>query len=149
MTVRAVGVILVPRKLLSTTLVTLALAATGLSVTTPAEAAWTRPGDLVKYRLCKVSADGGDTWVFTSRVRRYYATPDARAGLTVLNGQRQVARWRTGWLDRGEVELSRVRVERSPKVRVVISEEAGDRGSDTGTTAQARVVDPRTVRRCG
>lgn len=142
--------ILVPRKLLSTTLVSLAMATTSLAVTTPAaDAAWSRPADLVKYRLCKTTVDRGDTWVFTSRVRRYHATPDARAAISALSGNRRVAHWRTGWLDRGEVEISRVRVPTSPQVRIVIEEEAGDRDSDIGTTAQATTVDPRDVRRCG
>ena len=150
MTVADRGGDLVPRSSVSTLLVSLALAASGLAVTSPAaEAAWSRPGDLVKYRVCKTSVDGGDAWALTSRVRRYYRTPDARAGIEVQRGSRTVARWGSGWLDRGEVRVSTVRVAKSPKVRVYVWQEAGDRDAVTGTAAEARVLRPSRIRRCG
>jgi hypothetical protein len=138
-----------PRSALTTVLVALALAVSTLGVTsTAAEAAWSRPGELVKYRVCR--ADGpGDTWVFTSRVRKYFRTPDARASLSAYADDERVARWRTGWLDRGEVRISRVRVTRSPGVRVVVSQEAGDRDSAIGTSAESTVLRPRRIQRCG
>lgn len=139
-----------PRSSVSTLLVSLALAASGLAVTSPvAEAAWSRPGDLVKYRICKTSVDDGDAWAFTSRVRRYHRTPDARAGLEVVRGSRTVARWGSGWLDRREVRVSTVRVAKSPTVRVRVWQEAGDQESVTGSAAEARVLRPGRIRRCG
>ena len=139
-----------PRSFLSTSLVSLALAASGLAVAAPAaDAAWSRPGELVKYRVCKDTVDGGDTWAITSRVRRYYRTPDARAGLEVRTGSRTEARRGSGWLDRGEVWVSTVRVARSPRVRVVVWQEAGDRDSVIGTAAEAVELRPQRIRRCG
>jgi hypothetical protein len=82
-------------------------------------------------------------------VRRYARTPDARASLSAHSGTERVARWRTGWLDRGEVEISRLRVEKSPKVRVVITTEAGDRDSDIGTASEAVLLKPKRIKRCG
>lgn len=149
MTGGPVGGDFMPRSALTTVLVALALAASTLGVTTTAaQAAWSRPGELVKYRVCR--ADGpGNTWVLTSRVRKYYRTPDARASLAAYAADERVARWRTGWLDRGEVQISRVRVRRSPEVRVVVTQEAGDRESDIGTTAESLVLKPRRIQRCG
>ncbi len=137
-----------PRSVLTTALLALALAAPTAAVTSaPAEAAWSRPGDLVKFRVCKTRV--GDTWAFRSRVRKYARTPDARASLAAYAGDERVARWRTGWLEAGEVEISRVRVARSPELRVYVSQEAGDRDSDIGTTREAMVLDPRRIRKCG
>lgn len=137
-----------PRPVLTTALVAFALAASTLVITpSTAQAAWSRPGDLVKYRVCKTAA--GDQWVLTSRVRRYARTPDARASLSARAGDERVARWRTGWLDRGEVEISRVRVERSPKVRVLVTTEAGDRDSDIGTASESVLLTTKRIKRCG
>ena len=86
-----------PRSVLTTVLTTglvaLALAASTLVVApTAAQAAWSRPGDLVKYRVCKTGA--GDHWILTSRVRKYWRTPDARASLSAWSGGRASA---TAW----------------------------------------------------
>ncbi len=138
------------RTTLSSLLLSCALALTGLAATAPAaDAAWSRPADLVKYRVCKDSVDQGTRWAFTTRVRRYYRTPDARASISAFSGSRQVARWDSGWLDRGEVQISTVRVKKSPKVRVYVQTEAGDLSSDTGTSAEGIVLKPRKIRRCG
>ncbi len=155
----AVGVILVPRssrprtslsRVVSTTVLSLALATTGLAATTSAaEAAWSRPGDLVKYRVCRDTTASGDHWVFTSRVLRYHRTPDARASISVHTGNRRVARWRTGWLDRGAAEVATVRARKAPGVRVVLTMEAGDRDSDIGTASEGYVLRPSAIRRCG
>ncbi|MFD1946589.1 hypothetical protein [Nocardioides aestuarii] len=137
-----------PRTVLTTVLVALALAASTPAVTpTAAQAAWSRPVDQVSYRLCKTGA--GDHWVLKSRVRKYWRTPDARASLSAWSGHERVARWRTGWLDRGEIEISKVRVAKSPRVRVAIATEAGDRDSDIGTSSEAALLRPRRIKRCG
>ncbi len=150
MTGGLVGGELMPRPNLSTSLVALLLAASSLAVTsTAAEAAWTRPGDLVKYRVCKANDPGSDVWVFRSRVRKHFRTPDARASFSAYSGNQRVALWRTGWLDRGEVEVALVRVRKSSGVRVYISQEAGDRESSIGTSLEAVALKPGRVRRCG
>lgn len=137
-----------PRSVLTTVLVALALAASTLAIApTAAQAAWSRPGDLVKYRVCKTG--GGDHWVLRSRVRKYWRTPDARASLSAYAGNERVGRWRSGWLERGEVEISRVRVAKSPKVRVVVTTEAGDRDSDIGTASESMMLKPKRIKRCG
>ena len=136
-----------PRSSPTTALVALALAASTLvAAPTAAQAAWSRPSEIVKYRVCKTGS--GDQWVLTSRVRRYWRTPDARASLAAYAGDERVARRRTGWLDQGEVEVSRVRVTRSPKVRVYVTTEAGDRESDIGTTRESVLLEPRRIKRC-
>lgn len=127
-----------------------ALVAVGaLTVTAaPASAAWSRPGDLVKFRICRAPADGGDQWRFVSKVRRYAETPDARAGLRIYSGNEKVARWRTGWLDEGETQILRIRVEKSRKVRVEVWQEAGDLDSNIGTAWEMIVIKPKRIRRC-
>ena len=42
-----------------------------------------------------------------------------------------------------------MRVAKSPKVRVYVWQEAGDRDAVTGTAAEARVLRPSRIRRCG
>lgn len=148
MTGASVGVMHMPRKPVATALTTCALLVSGLMLSAPAGAEWSQPGDLTKYRLCRASADGGDTWRFVSKVRKYAATPDARAGINVFSGNERVAHWSSGWLKRGEVQVSVVRVTKSPKVRVYIAERAGDRDSAIGTALQSTMLKPRRIRRC-
>jgi hypothetical protein len=148
MTGAPVGVMHMPRNLVTTVLATFALIAGGLVLAAPAQAEWSRPGDLTKYRLCRASADGGDAWRFVSKVRKYAGTPDARAGIRVHSGSDGVARWSSGWLKKGEVEISVVRVKKSRKVRVWIWEEAGDLDSPIGTAAQGTVIRPKRIRHC-
>lgn len=126
------------------------LAAGGLTMTAaPASAAWSRPGDLVKYRLCRASVDGGDQWRFVSKVRRHAETPDARAGLRIYSGNDKIAHWRTGWLDESETQILRIRIQKSPKVRLEVWQEAGDLDSNIGTAWELTVIKPRRIRRCG
>lgn len=137
-----------PRHLVTTVMATFALIVGGLVLATPADAEWSRPGQLTKYRICRAPANDGDAWRFVSKVRKYAATPDARAGIVVDAGSNTLARWSSGWLEKGEVEISRLRVKKSPKVRVTIWEEAGDLDSSTGTASQARVLVPKKIRHC-
>lgn len=137
-----------PRQFFATVLATFALLVGSLVLSAPAGAEWSHPGDLTKYRLCRASADGGDAWRFVSKVRKYASTPDARAGIQVHAGPDRVARWSSGWLKKGEVQISAVRVKKSPKVRVTVWEEAGDLDSSIGTAAQAKVLNPKRIRHC-
>lgn len=144
---------LVPRRVLTTVLVAMALAASTLvlvgGATSAAEAAWSRPGSLVHYKLCKQSVDGGEAWLFRSRVRKHADTEDARAWLAVYRKGDRIAGRKTGWLDDGGVETFRVRVRRAPTVRLVVSQEAGDLDSDLGTSAEAVLLKPKRVKSCG
>ena len=142
-----VGVIRMPRKLFATVLATFALVVSGM-VSAPAQAEWSKPGDLTRYRLCRAPADGGDAWRFVSKVRKYAGTPDARAGIRVYSGSDRKARWSSGWLRKGEVQVATVRVQKSKRVRVHIWQEAGDRDSSVGTAIQLTVIKPKKIRRC-
>jgi hypothetical protein len=134
----------------STGLVSLALAATGVVVTgPPASAGWSFPGDLVKYRVCRHGSADGESWVFRSRVKLRAGSKDGRGTIAVYRGDDRVARWSSGWLDAGEVQISEVRVRKSPKVRVFITQEAGDRDSDIGTSAESNLLKPWRIRHCG
>ena len=148
MTDAPVGVMHMPRKFFTTALAAFALLVSGLVLSAPAHAEWTRPGDLTRYRLCKASTDGGDSWRFVSKVRKRAGTPDARAGINVYVGNKRVARWSSGWLEKGELQISTVRVEKSPQVRVSIWQEAGDRDSSIGTAIEMTVLKPRKIRHC-
>lgn len=148
MTGAPLGVMHMPRKLGTTVLATFALIVAGLVLSAPVQAEWSRPGDMTKYRLCRASADGGDSWRFVSKVRKYASTPDARAGISLHIGNKRVARWSSGWLEKGEVQISTVRVKKSPKVRIWIWEEAGDADSSIGTAAQGHVIRPTKVQHC-
>jgi diaminopimelate epimerase len=59
-----------------------------------------------------------------------------------------VAHWSSGWLDKGEVQISVVRVQKSSKVRLTIWEEAGDRDSSIGTATSASNLKPKKIRHC-
>lgn len=142
-----VGVMLMPRTLFATVLATFALVVGGL-VSAPAQAEWSKPGELTRYRLCRAPADGGDAWRFVSKVRKYGRTPDARAGIQVYSGSDRKARWSSGWLRKREVQISTVRVPKSPRVRVHVWQEAGDRESPVGTALQLTVIKPKKIRRC-
>lgn len=136
------------RNLFTTALATLALVVGGSVLSAPAQAEWSRPGDLTKYRVCRASTDGGDSWRFISKVRKGKA-PDARAGIIVHAGDKRRARWSTGWLDKGETKISTVRVTKSADVEVTIWQEAGDRDDEMiGTAAQAISLKPRQIRHC-
>lgn len=135
-----------PRYLIAA-LVTFALLAVGLAAT-PAQAAWSRPGDLTKYRVCRASVDGGDGWRFVSKVRRYAHTPDARAGIRVYSGHEVEAHWSSGWLTRGETEIWTVRVPKSKRILVQIWQEAGDRDSSIGTATEITVLKPKKIKHC-
>ncbi|MEJ7795198.1 MAG: hypothetical protein WKF50_06575 [Nocardioides sp.] len=137
-----------PRKLFTTALATFALLVGGLVLSAPAQAEWTRPGDLTKYRLCKASTDGGDSWRFVSKVRKRAGTPDARAGIDVFVADKRKAHWSSGWLEKGETQISTVRVKKSPKVRVQIWQEAGDLDSPIGTALEMNVLKPHKIRHC-
>ncbi len=136
-----------PRHLI-TALMTFSLLASGLLVATPAQAAWSRPGDLTKYRVCRAAADHGEAWRFVSKLRRYASTPDARAGIRVYTANKLDARWSSGWLDQGETQISTLRVPKSKKVRVQIWQEAGDTDSSVGTAAELTVLKPKKIRHC-
>lgn len=142
-----VGVMLMPRTLFATVLATFALVVGGL-VSAPAQAEWSKPGELTRYRLCRAPADGGDAWRFVSKVRKYAGTPDARAGIAVYAGSDRKARWSSGWLKKGEVQVGIVRVKKSPEVRVYVWQEAGDRDSSVGTAAETVRIKPKKIRRC-
>lgn len=148
MTGAPVGVMHMPRTMITTALATMALVVGGLVLATPAHAGWSRPGDFTKYRVCRAPAEGGDLWRFVSKVRKGQGVPDARAGIEAHAGNQRVARWSSGWLERGELQISTVRVAKSPKVRVTIWEEAGDRDSPIGTALAASVLKPHDIRRC-
>ena len=137
-----------PRMLFATALATFALVVGGLVLSAPAGAEWSQPGDLTRYRLCRTTTDSGDAWRFVSKVRKYAHSPDARAGLDVYRGNVRKAHWSSGWLKKGEVEVSRVRVKKSPKVRVHVWQEAGDRDSSLGTSLQLTVIKPKRIRHC-
>ena len=137
-----------PRKRFATVLATFALLLGGLVLTPPAHAEWSQPGNLTRYRLCRASTDGGDAWRFVSKVRKYAGTPDARAGIKVYAGSDRKAAWSSGWLKKGEVQISTVRVKKSPKVRVHVWQEAGDRDSGLGTALQLTVFRPKKIRHC-
>lgn len=137
-----------PGKLFAPVLAAFALLIGAPVLAAPAGAEWSEPGDLTRYRLCRASADGGDTWRFVSKVRKYADTPDARAGIQVYAGDDRVARWSSGWLRKGEVQISVVRVAKSPQVRVHVWQEAGDRDSSIGTALQLTVIEPRKIRHC-
>lgn len=147
MTGASLGVMHMPRTLFTTALATFVLIVGGL-VLAPAQAEWSQPGDLTRYRLCRAPADDGEAWRFVSKVRKYASTPDARAGIEVYTGSKRTAHWSSGWLKKGEVQVSTVRVTRSPKVRVHIWQEAGDRDSSVGTALQLDVIKPKRIRRC-
>lgn len=147
MTAAPVGVTYM-RTLFTTALATFALVVGGLVLSAPAHAGWTRPGDLTNYRVCRAAADGGDAWRFVSKVRKRAGTPDARAGINLYVGNKRTAHWSSGWLKKGEVQISTVRVRKSPKVRVQIWQEAGDRDSPIGTALEMSVLKPRKIRRC-
>lgn len=135
---------------LTAVLAVLALALAGLALTAaPAEAGWSRPADLVKYRLCRRGTADGESWVFVSKVRARAGVADSRASIGVYRGNDRVARWRSGWLEQDEVETSRVVARKSSKVRVLVEAEAGDRESVTGTALEAAVLKPKRVRHCG
>lgn len=148
MTEAPVGVMHMPRQMITTALATMALVVGGLVLSTPANAGWSHPGDFTNYRLCRAPAEGGDVWRFVSKVRKGSDAPDVRAGIQVNAGKKRVARWSTGWLEKGELQISTVRVVKSPKVRVTIWEEAGDLDSPIGTAMQATVIKPHDIRRC-
>lgn len=135
------------RNLFTTALATLALVVGGLVLSAPAQAGWSRPGDLTRYRVCRAATNGGDSWRFISKVRKG-KSPDARAGIALYVGDKRRARWSTGWLDKGETKISTVRVKKSSDVEVVIWQEAGDRDSSIGTASEAVMRKPRQIRHC-
>lgn len=147
MTGVTVGVITMPRTVLIA-VAGLALVLAGLVIAGPAQAEWSRPGDLVRYKVCRTAAHGGEYWKFHSSVRRQPGTSNARAGIRLLHGDQARARWSSGWLDRGEVQVSKVRIRKSPKVRVHIWQEAGERDSQIGTSATATLLTPKQIRHC-
>ena len=142
------GVMHMPRKLFTTALATFALVVGALVLSAPAQAGWSRPGDLTRYRVCRASTDGGDSWRFVSRVRKRAGSPDARAGVNVYVANERKAHWSSGWLKKGELHISTVRVQKSPKVRVQIWQEAGDRDSSIGTALEVNVLKPHKIRHC-
>lgn len=136
------------RKLLTTALAAFALLVSGLVLSAPAQAEWSRPGDLTRYRLCRASTDSGDAWRFVSKVSKRAGTPDARTGIKVYVSDKRVARWSSGWLQKGETQISTVRVRKSPKVRVEIWQEAGDLDSPIGTALEVTLLKPNRIRHC-
>lgn len=138
-----------PRAVLARGLVALVLALTTVPAATAAHAGWSRPGDLVTYRICKQSTADGERWVLRNRVRKPAGTPDARASMSVHRKSRQVARRTTGWLEGDEVATYRVRVRKGRSVRIYVQQEAGDRDSAEGTSAEAVVLKPRRIAHCG
>ena len=126
----------------------LALLLAGLALATPAQAAWSRPGDLTDYRVCRTTTDGGDSWKFISKVRKYRETKDARAGINVYRGKQRREHWSSGWLKQGETEIAVLRVDKARKVRVQIWHEAGDRDSSVGTALEVSVLRPGKIRHC-
>ena len=142
-----VGVIHMPRTFL-TALASLGLLMAGLVLASPAEADWSRPGNLTDYRVCRTATDGGDSWQFISKVRKYDETRDARAGINILKGRHRREHWSSGWLQKGETQISTVRVTKSRKVRVQIWHEAGDRDSSIGTALEMTILKPRKIRHC-
>jgi len=142
------GVMHMPRTLFTTALAAFALVVSGLVLSAPAQAEWSRPGDLTRYRLCKASTDSGDAWRFVSKVRKRAGTPDARAGINVYVADKRAARWSSGWLEKGELQISTVRARKSPQVRVEIWHEAGDLDSPIGTALEITILKPKTIRHC-
>jgi len=47
-----------------------------------------------------------------------------------------------------ELQISTVRVEKSPQVRVTIWQEAGDRDSSIGTALEMNALEPHKIRHC-
>ncbi|MGZ5405387.1 MAG: hypothetical protein ACXWDL_12115 [Nocardioides sp.] len=147
MTDVTVGVMHMPRTWYATALTTMALVVSGLALSAPAQAGWSRPGGLTHYRVCRAATGSGDTWRFVSRVHQR-GSADARAGIRVDRGEKRRATWSTGWLDTGETKISTVRVLKAPGVEVTIWQEAGDRDSSIGTAMEAIVLKPRQIRHC-
>ncbi len=136
---------------LSAALVALATVMSGLVLSlgaTPAQAEWSEPGTLVRFKICKQVRHGSKGWVFLARAQKRPSSDDARAGMAIYVGGDRRQRWGSGWLHGREIDRGWVRTRKTAKVTVQVWQEAGDRDGAVGTSRELRVLRANQVARC-
>lgn len=126
----------------------LAVTTTVLGTAAPAQAAWTRAGDVTHYKICRRATPSGKGWQFVSRVHKRYDDSRARAGVAVRHEGKRRGKWTSGWLGDDEVAHGVVRIQRARHVRVRVWQEAGDPSSPLGTAKTVTRYRPRQIRHC-